>query len=110
MTMKKLLSLLLIGAALTASSQGNKKPAKMAPITAPGYYLGKKNDTIRGEVRTNPDDETELYRIFFFKPAKGGKLIAFDPKKTKGFGFEGRHFVAIPYEGGEIYVERLAQG
>ncbi len=107
--MKKLLSVILLGMALTAASQPKKAP-KMAPITAEGYYLGKKNDTIRGEIRTNPDDETEFYNMFYYKTASKPKLAAFDTKKTKGYGFEGRHFVSMPYEGGEIFVERLAQG
>src|SRR5688572_18571519 len=99
--MKKLLSVLLIGAALTAASQPKKAP-KMAPITSTGYYLGKKNDTVRGEIRTNPDDETEFYRSFSFKTESKPKLTVIDSKKTKGYGFDDRHFIVIPYQGGEI--------
>jgi hypothetical protein len=107
--MKKLFSLLFAGASLIAAAQPKKAP-KMAPVLASGYYVGAKNDTTRGEVMTNPEDETEIYRTFSFKPAKGGKVMPVSPKKAKAYGFDDRHFIQIPYEGGEIYVERLAQG
>ncbi len=67
--MKKLFSLLFIGAALTAASQPKKAP-KMAPMLAQGYYVGSKNDTTWGEVQTNPEDETDLYKGFNFKPQR----------------------------------------
>ena len=82
----------------------------MAPITEPGYYVGKKNDTVRGQIRVNPDDITNFYKSFEFQPAKGGKLMPVDMKKARAYGFGDRHFIAIPYDGGEIYVERIAQG
>jgi len=107
--MKKILSIILLGAGLTVAAQPKKAP-KMAPILAPGYYVGSKNDTIRGEVQTNPESETDFYKSFNFKPAKGGKVVTIDPKKAKAYGFEGRHFILIPYDGGNVYVERLAEG
>jgi hypothetical protein len=107
--MKKLLAVILVGSAFTAMSQRNKVPT-MSPLTTEGYYIGKKNDTVRGQVRTNPEDETEFYKQFHFMPKGKTKLAIFDPNKTKGYGYDDRHFVAVPYEGGEIFVERLAQG
>ena len=68
--MKKLISLIFIVTAFTMTSQP-KKVAKMAPITSPGYYLSSKGDTVKGEVRTNPDDELDFHKGFSFKPAKG---------------------------------------
>lgn len=107
--MKKLLSFIFLAAGLTAVAQPKKAP-KMAPVLSPGYYVGSKNDTVRGEVQTNPEDETEFYTKFSFKPAKGGKVMPVDSKKAKAYGYDNKHFVLIPYDGGNIYVERLAQG
>jgi len=107
--MKQILSFILSATALAAFSQPKKAP-KMAPVTSPGYYVTAKNDTVRGEVQTNPEDETELYKQFNFKPDKGGKIMPVSPKKAKAYGFDGRDFLLIPYEGGEIYAERLAGG
>lgn len=105
--MKKFLSFILLGAGLTIAAQPKKAP-KMAPILAEGYYINSKNDTVPGQVQSNPDSETEFYNKFNFQPAKGGKIMPVDPKKAKGYGFDGRHFVLLPTEG--IYVERLASG
>jgi hypothetical protein len=107
--MKKLLSAILFLTVFAAYSQPKKAP-KMAPTLAPGYYVGAKNDTTRGDIVTNPADETEIYRQFSFRPAKGGKVMPVSAKKAKAYGFEDRDFVQIPYEGGDIYVERLAGG
>lgn len=107
--MKKLLSIILLAAGLTVAAQPKKAP-KMEPVLAEGYYVGSKNDTVRGMVQTNPETETGFYKSFNFRPAKGGKVVVVDPKKAKAYGFEGRHFILIPYDGGNVYVERLAQG
>src|SRR3954462_7650138 len=104
--MKRILVLLFASSACVLSAQPKKAP-KMAPVTAPGYYVGMKNDTVRGEVQTNPEDPTAMYVSFNFKPNKGGKLMPVSPKKAKAYGFDDRHFIYIPEEGG-IYVERLA--
>ncbi len=107
--MKKIFSILLTAASLTAVSQP-KKAAKMAPILVPGYYVSLKGDTVKGEIQTNPDDETDFYRGFFFKAAKGGKPTLLGAKKAKAYGFEGKDFAVIPYETGEIYAQYLAKG
>lgn len=107
--MKKFLSIVLIGAGLTLAAQPKKAP-KMAPVLAPGYYIGSKNDTVRGEVQTNPDPEIDLYTKFNFRPAKGGKVMPVDPKKAKAYGFEGRHFIMFNNGGELMYLERLAEG
>lgn len=107
--MKKLFSFILSIAALTAASQPKKAP-KMAPVTTPGYYVVAKGDTVRGEVQTNPEDETDIYKSFFFKPANGGKLVAITPKKAKAYGYDNKHFIMIMEQGSEIYVEVLVRG
>lgn len=107
--MKKYLSIILMCATLLVAAQPKKAP-KMAPVLSAGYYVGGKNDTIRGEIQTNPEDETDMYKQFNFKPAKGGKVMPVSPKKAKAYGYDGRDFVQINYDGEEIYVERLARG
>lgn len=107
--MKKLLSVILSLAALTAVCQPKKAP-KMAPVTAPGYYVGAKGDTVRGEIQTNPDDEMELYKSFNFKPAKGGKIMPVSPKKAKAYGYDNKHYFQISNDGEDIYVEVLVRG
>ena len=107
--MKKILSIFLIGAGLTMAAQPKKAP-KMAPILAEGYYVVSKGDTVRGEVQSNPEHEVDFYKGFNFRPAKGGKVVAVDPKKAKAYGFDGRHFIMYPNNGEIIYIERLAQG
>ncbi len=107
--MKKFLSVLLMAVTLTAASQP-KKVAKMAPTLVPGYYVNMKGDTLRGEIQTNPDDETDFYRGFFFKAAKGGKPVLMGAKKAKSYGFDGKDFTVIPFETGEIYAQYLAKG
>lgn len=107
--MKQFFSFLFMAAALTVAAQPKKAP-KMAPVLAAGYYVGSKNDTVRGEVQTNPDDETAFYTGFNFKPAKGGKVMPVDSKKAKAYGFDGKHFVLIPNGDVNIYAERLAEG
>jgi len=106
--MKRLFSIVLIAATMTAIAQPKKGP-KMAPVLEDGYYVTAKNDTVRGKIQTNPADETELYTKFFYQKPGTVKVAAIDAKKAKAYGFEGRHFIAHPGEG-DIYIERLAQG
>lgn len=85
-------------------------PPKAEPVLSPGYYVGSKGDTVRGEIQVNPEDVTELYHKFSFKPAKGGKLMQVDPKKARAYGFNNRHFVMVPVDGEDVYLERLVTG
>ncbi|MCC6370497.1 MAG: hypothetical protein IT236_05765 [Bacteroidia bacterium] len=108
--MKKLFSFIFATAALTAVSQPKKAP-KMAPVLTPGYYVVAKGDTVKGEVQTNPEDETDFYHKFGFKPAaKGGKVIIIDTKKAKAYGYDDKQFALINVGGEEVYAERLATG
>lgn len=107
--MKRLLVFLLAGSALAVVAQPKKAP-KMEPVTDDGYYIGKKNDTVRGAVQTNPEDPTEFYTSFNFKPARGGKLMPVNSKKATAYGFGDRHFVMHTEDGMPVYLERLVQG
>lgn len=107
--MKRIFSFVFMAAAFTVAAQPKKAP-KMAPILEEGYYVTAKKDTVRGEVQTNPDDETELYRQFNFKPAKGGKVMPVTPKKAVAYGYGNKHFIQFNDDAGVIYLERLAEG
>jgi len=107
--MKKILTLIFLSASAVIIAQPKKAP-KMAPVLAEGYYVVAKGDTVKGEVQTNPDDETDLYHKFGFKPKNGGKVMPVDVKKAKAYGYDQRHFEKISYEGEDFYVEVLAKG
>lgn len=107
--MRKLFSVILVAGTLAAVAQPNKA-AKMAPVLSPGYYTTMKGDTVKGEVQVNPQDPTEFYHSFGFKPAKGGKVMPVNSKKAKTYGFDGREFAVIPYENGEVYAEYIVKG
>jgi hypothetical protein len=103
------ISLILLLATFTVSAQRNKAP-RMAPLYDAGYYVSTKNDTIRGEVQTNVDDPTSVYREFAFKARAGKKPVVFNFKKAKAYGFGNRNFEAIDVDGVKIFAERLAKG
>ncbi len=107
--MKHLFVFLFLVSSAAMVAQPKKAPV-MAPTTSPGYYVTAKGDTVRGEVRNNPEDPTEFYRVFSFRPAKGGKLMPVSIKKAKAYGFENKHFVQVLEDGIEVYVEVLARG
>ncbi|MCE3227071.1 MAG: hypothetical protein K0S32_1622 [Bacteroidetes bacterium] len=110
--MKKILSFLLIASASIAFAQpGKNKEAKMAPVTAPGYYVPVKGDTVRGEIQTNPDSELDFYKGFNFKAKGANKVTAISNKKAKAYGVNGKHFQLVPYdEQNSVYIEILATG
>lgn len=82
----------------------------MAPVFSQGYYVNQRNDTVKGEIQVNLEDETEFYKKFFFRAAKTGKPRAFDFRRAKAYGFDNRHFVTIEYDGEKSFVERLVDG
>jgi len=112
--MKNLFTLLLIGATTFALAQPGKKgkDPKMAPVTVPGYYVNLKGDTVRGEIQSNPDNPaTDFYKGFSFKAKGATKVTPISTKKAKGYGFEGRNFMLVPYDAqSEVYVEVLVSG
>lgn len=109
--MKKLLSLIFATGISVALAQPKGKEAKMAPVTVPGYYVSMKGDTVRGEIQTNSGDETNLYLSINFKAKGAAKVTPITTKKAKAYGFEGRHFVLVPYDAEtEVYLERIVSG
>ena len=109
--MKNFLSLILFGASLTAFAQPSTKAPHMAPIMTKGYFLNLKGDTVRGEIQTNPDNPTDFYNGFNYRPNEKGKIAAISSKKAKGYGFDGRHFIMVPFDQTkDVYIETLVKG
>jgi hypothetical protein len=107
--MRKRLLIVCTLLALSVTAQRNRRPV-MEPIFAKGYYVTQRNDTVLGEVRTNPEEELDFYRHFFFKTdgATKGRLI--NTQRARAYGFDGRHFVQTTLEGRKVFYERLAAG
>jgi len=109
--MKNILLTLCIASTLGAFAQPKGKAPSMAPIMTKGYYLTMKGDTIKGEIQTNPDDPTALYTGFNYRAGSVGKVAPISSKKAKGYGFDGRHFILVPYDNEtSVYIEQLATG
>lgn len=109
--MKNFLSALLISASVSLIAQPNTKAPHMAPTWSKGYYLSLKGDTVRGEVQNNPEDPTAFYNGFNWRANEKAKLTAISSKKAKGYGFDGRHFIMVPFDQTkDVYIETLVHG
>ena len=61
------LSLLVLGSfSMFAQPAKKGKEMKMTPVFSPGYYVNLKGDTVRGEIQTNLEKETNFYISFFY--------------------------------------------
>ncbi|MGZ4090289.1 MAG: hypothetical protein ACXVNO_06185 [Bacteroidia bacterium] len=110
--MKKFLSIVMIAVTCVAFGQPGKKgkDPSMAPVLTKGYYVNSKGDTVKGEVQTNVG-ELDIYKGFNFRAPGATKVIAIDTKKAKGYGFDGRNFILVPYDAeSSVYIEQLVKG
>ena len=82
----------------------------MATVFSPGFYVGAKGDTVKGEIQTNPEDPTDFYKQFMFKANGKGKPAAIAPQKARSYGFEDKVFAVGKVDGEEKYMERLCTG
>ena len=109
--MKNLFHIILFSLSASIVAQPNTKAAHMLPIMAKGYYLTIKGDTVKGEIQTNPENPTDIYNGFNFRVNDKAKLAAISSKKAKGYGFEGRHFIMVPFDQTkDVYIETLVHG
>lgn len=108
--MKKLVLMLFTVASIAAIAQPKGKEPKMAAVFTKGYYVGLKGDTVKGEVAVNTEDITQMYKGFSFRTNPAGKAMPISTKKAKSYGYDGKHFTIIPFDGGEVYIEYLAKG
>lgn len=94
---------------LSFAAQPRRAP-KMAPIYEEGYYVTAKGDTVRGDIQTNPEDETDFYKTFAFRGKGMKKPRPFNSQRVKAYGFGDRHFVAVTMNEEKLFLERLAKG
>jgi hypothetical protein len=109
--MKKLLSLVFISAVtLTFAQPGKKKDPHMAPELVPGYYVTAKNDTVRGEIQTNPENEGDMYKQILFKAPGTPKVVVITTKKAKAYGYGNNHYRVYNADGNELYMRYIVSG
>ena len=65
-----------------------------------GYMLNPNGDTVKGEVRINPKRLSENFTKLYFKDNNGVQKNH-KPDKVKGYGYEGKNFIASKF-GDEI--------
>lgn len=107
--MKKLACALFVLCSLAGLSQRRGQP-KMAPIFSKGYYINTRSDTVRGEIQNNVEDETSFYTQFNFRKPPSTKARPYNARRTKAYGFDGRHFELLEHDGKQMFVERLTNG
>jgi hypothetical protein len=110
--MKTILTTILLGASVSLMAQGPKgKPAKMAALFSPGYYVSTKGDTVRGEVQSNHETEVLFYQKLFFKAKGAAKPAEISDKKAKGYGYNDNHFMLVPFdEQTNVFIKYLVKG
>lgn len=110
--MKNLFVAILTIASISVFAQPGKKGKEpsMTPIFVPGYYLNQKGDTVKGEVQSNMEKESDYYLAFKFKAKGAGKGVEINTKKAKGYGFEGNHFTTLHMDQNDVYIKYLEQG
>jgi hypothetical protein len=109
--MKKLLSFVFISAVtFTFAQPGKKKDPHMAPELVPGYYVTAKNDTVRGEIQVNPENEGDMYKQILFKAPGTAKVVVITTKKAKAYGYGDKHFMLYSADGTDQYMRYLAKG
>jgi hypothetical protein len=97
-------------AGLLAQPGGKNKEMKMTPEFAKGYYVSLKGDTVKGEVQTNPNKETDLYNTFQFKLKGATKGTEITSKKAQAYGFDDKHFTVLKMDDKDVYIRYLEKG
>jgi hypothetical protein len=107
--MKNLFLAITLLGAHTLTAQRGKAPI-MAPVLTKGYYVSLRNDTLRGKVQVNPPHKTDFYAGFSFKKQRANKPKPIDTRAAKAYGFDGRNFEMITYNGKKMFAERIVSG
>ncbi len=102
--------LALLSVGLFAQPAKKGKDMKMTPEYSKGYYLNQKNDTVRGEIQNNMDNEWDYHTFFMFRAKGGAKGAEMTPKKTKGYGFDNNHYTLLKMDQSDVYIKYLEQG
>lgn len=82
----------------------------MAPVYSPGYYVGLKGDTVRGEIQTNLDKEEQIYTTILFKAKGAVKPAEITTKKAKGYGFDDISFTLLKIDDEDRYIKYIERG
>jgi len=89
---------------------GKNKLLKMTPEYSKGYYLNLKGDSVRGEIQNNMDNEWDYSTYFMFKVKGGSKGAEINPKKAKGYGYDGNHYTVLHMDQNDVYIKYLEIG
>jgi hypothetical protein len=73
------------------------------------YVVTDKGDTVRGEAKVNPKKPVEMFDKVTFKDVNGVQKN-YKPAKTRAFGMDTAHFIALSYEGEPKFYQVLARG
>lgn len=95
---------------LIAQPAKKGKEMRIAPSFLPGYYLNLKGDTVKGEVQSNMDKESDYANSFFFKTKGGTKGMEINSKKAKGYGFDDKHYTTLKMDDKDVYIKYLEKG
>ena len=74
-----------------------------------GYMLTLTGDSVKGEVKINPKRLYETFYGLFFKPDNGAPKN-YKPDKVKGYGYEGKDFLAAKWSDEMCFYKVLANG
>lgn len=74
-----------------------------------GYMITLKGDTVKGEVKINPKRLGDNFTKLFFKDNEGVQKN-YKPDKVKGYGYEGKHFIAEKFGDEICFYKILAKG
>jgi hypothetical protein len=110
--MKNLFVAILTIASISVFAQPGKKGKEpsMTPEFVKGYYLNLKGDSVKGEVQSNMERESDYYLSFKFKVKGVGKGAEINTKKAKGYGFNDNHFTTLHMDQNDVYIKYLEQG
>lgn len=107
--MKDLILVFLFFNTFNAFSQSNRAP-KMSPIYADGYFVTLRNDTVRGEIQINPQNETDFYKQFYFRKKGTKKARPYNAQRAKAYMVEGKNYVMATIDDRKLFIERLVSG
>ncbi len=76
----------------------------------PGYYIDKSGDTIRGEIKYNPDKETELYKKLYFRTDDKSPPKQFQATQIREFSCDDKVFESVKFSGQPRFMKILCKG
>lgn len=102
--------LTLISISLFAQPGKKGKGPSMTPEFAKGYYINLKGDSVKGEIQSNMEKESDFYVSFMFKAKGASKGSEINTKKAKGYGYDNSHFTTLKMDQSDVYIKYIEQG